>query len=165
MVMQPFDPGGTPAVPGGWQAWEPWDAVEWLGSVGGGIIGGFMGKSPASATTGAIVGSELGAAAARYFRGAEGTSGMQLTAPGTVHPVTLVKVWKAGLATFAIDNEGRRWAFRNKLGIWKRVPVRRNIVISGKDILRAKRLIRKSRQLQTIRHELGLYSAKRKRKR
>jgi len=139
--------------------------MEWLGSGLGGVVGGLLGKSPGAVVGGAMLGSELAGAARELFEGSGETSGMQLTAPGTVHPVTLVKVWRAGLATFAIDNEGRRWAFRNKLGIWKRVPVRRNIVISGKDILRAKRLIRKSRQLQTIRHELGLYSAKRKRKR
>jgi len=34
------------------------------------------------------------------------------------YPVVFVKSWQAGLATFAIDSEGRRWVFRNKLGIW-----------------------------------------------
>lgn len=139
--------------------------MQWLGAGLGGIIGGLFGKSPVATIQGIQMGYEIAGEARELFEGQSESSGLELTAPGTVHPVTLVKVWRAGLATFAIDNEGRRWAFRNKLGIWKRVPVRRNIVISGKDILRAKRLIRKSRQLQTIRHELGLYSAKRKRKR
>lgn len=76
-------------------------------------------------------------------------------------PVQFVRIWQAGLATFAIDMEGRRWVFRNKLGIWKRCPYRRNIVISGKDIMRAKRLVRKSRQLQRLRHQLASYSKKR----
>lgn len=80
-------------------------------------------------------------------------------------PVRFVKSWQAGAATFAIDTEGRRWVFRNKLGIWKRVKVVRNIVISGKDMYRARRLIRVSRRLQTMRHQLGTYSSKRKRTR
>jgi len=62
-------------------------------------------------------------------------------------PVQFVKIWQAGLATFAIDSEGRRWVFRNKLRIWKRVRVTRNIVISGKDFQRARRIIRVTNRL------------------
>jgi len=62
-------------------------------------------------------------------------------------PIQFIRVWQAGFATFAMDTEGRRWVFRTKLGIWKRVRVRRNIVISGKDIDRARRLIRTTNRL------------------
>jgi len=62
-------------------------------------------------------------------------------------PIAFVKMWQAGLATFAIDSEGRRWVFRNKLGIWKRVRATRNIVISGKDFQRARRIIRVTNRL------------------
>ena len=87
----------------------------------------------------------------------------RMSAAGSGFPVQFVKQWQAGAATFAIDNEGRRWVFRVKLGYWKRVKVVRNIVISGKDMYRARRLIRVSRRLQTMRHQLGTYSSKRKR--
>jgi len=69
-------------------------------------------------------------------------------------PVTFVKMWRAGEAIFAIDSEGKRWAFRPKLGIWKRTRVFTNIVISRKDVFRARRLIRTSKRLNAIRKGL-----------
>ncbi len=69
-------------------------------------------------------------------------------------PVTFVKGWQAGEAIFAIDSEGKRWAWRPKLGIWKRTRVFNNIVISRKDVFRARRLIRTSKRLNAIRKGL-----------
>ena len=69
-------------------------------------------------------------------------------------PVTFVKSWQAGEALFAIDSEGKRWAWRPKLGIWKRTRVFTNIVISRKDVFRARRLIRTSKRLNAIRKGL-----------
>ena len=69
-------------------------------------------------------------------------------------PVTFVKMWRAGEAVFAIDSEGKRWAWRPKLGIWKRTRVFNNIVISRKDVFRARRLIRTSKRLNAIRKGL-----------
>ncbi len=73
--------------------------------------------------------------------------------PGPV-PVTFVKSWQACEAIFAIDSQGQRWVWRPKLGIWKRIRNTRNIVISGKDLLRAKRLVRISKRLNKMRTQL-----------
>lgn len=73
---------------------------------------------------------------------------------GGTGPVTFVKSWRAGDAIFAIDSEGKRWAWRPKLGIWKRTRVFNNIVISRKDVFRARRLIRTSKRLNAIRKGL-----------
>jgi len=87
----------------------------------------------------------------------------QAVGAGIVGPLFIpAKFWQAGAATFALDTEGRRWVWIPTQNRWKKVKVVRNIVISGKDITRARRLIRVSRRLQTIRHKLGTYSAHRK---
>ncbi len=84
---------------------------------------------------------------------------------GVVGPLFVpVKFWRAGAALFALDTLGKRWVWIPTQGRWKKVKVVRNIVISGKDITRARRLIRTSRRLQTIRHQLGTYSKHKKRK-
>lgn len=76
-----------------------------------------------------------------------------IVTPGPV-PVTFVKSWRACEALFAIDDQGVRWVWRPKLGIWKRIRVTRNIVISGKDLRRAKRLVRISKRLNKMRTQL-----------
>lgn len=73
--------------------------------------------------------------------------------PGPV-PVVFVKAWQAGMALFAIDSQGVRWVWRPKLGIWKRIRATRNIVISGKDLRRARRLVRISKRLVKMRQSL-----------
>lgn len=94
----------------------------------------------------------IGAVTQRTFPSAPQTVG-QIVTPGPV-PVTFVRAWRAGAALFAIDSEGRRWAWRPKLGIWKRTRVYRNIVISTKDISRARRLVRTSKRLNALRKSL-----------
>jgi len=136
---------------------------------GAGRIAGFVrsrGFGRAAGAGAAFGGAEI--AVSQIFGGDQDTMGTTrgrtMTTVGGF-PVRFVKSWQAGAATFAIDTEGRRWVFRNNLGIWKRVKVVRNIVISGKDMYRARRLIRVSRRLQTMRHQLGAYSTRRKRTR
>jgi len=73
--------------------------------------------------------------------------------PGPV-PVQFVKTWQACAAFFAIDTQGVRWVWRPRLGIWKRIRVTRNIVISGKDIRRARRLVRISKRLNKMRQQI-----------
>jgi len=77
----------------------------------------------------------------------------QSVTPGPV-PVEFVKSWRACEALFAIDDQGHRWVWRPKLGIWKRIRVTRNIVISGKDIRRARRLVRISKRLNKMRAQI-----------
>jgi len=77
----------------------------------------------------------------------------QVVTPGPV-PVEFVKSWQACAAIFAIDSQGQRWVWRPKLGIWKRIRNTRNIVISGKDLRRAKRLVRISKRLNKMRTQL-----------
>ena len=76
-----------------------------------------------------------------------------IVTPGPV-PVTFVRQWQACAALFAIDDQGQRWVWRPKLGIWKRIRNTRNIVISGKDLRRAKRLVRISKRLNKMRTQL-----------
>jgi len=73
--------------------------------------------------------------------------------PGPV-PVQFVKTWQACAAIFGIDSEGKRWVWRPKLGIWKRIRVTRNIVISGKDVRRARRLVSISKRLNKLRAKI-----------
>lgn len=77
----------------------------------------------------------------------------QIVTPGPV-PVEFVKSWQACAALFAIDTQGVRWVWRPKLGIWKRIRNTRNIVISGKDIRRARRLVRISKRLNKMRTQI-----------
>lgn len=77
----------------------------------------------------------------------------QIVTPGPV-PVEFVKTWQACAALFAIDDQGVRWVWRPRLGIWKRIRNTRNIVISGKDLRRAKRLVRISKRLNAMRKQL-----------
>jgi len=77
----------------------------------------------------------------------------QIVTAGPV-PVTFVKRWTACEAQFAIDDQGVRWVWRPRLGIWKRIRNTRNIVISGKDLRRAKRLVRISKRLNKMRQQL-----------
>lgn len=76
-----------------------------------------------------------------------------IVTPGPV-PVQFVKQWQACAALFAIDDQGHRWVWRPKLGIWKRIRNTRNIVISGKDLRRARRLVRISKRLNKMRTSL-----------
>lgn len=69
-------------------------------------------------------------------------------------PVTFVKRWRACEAEFGIDTQGVRWVWRPRLGIWKRIRATRNIVISGKDLRRARRLVRISKRLNNMRKSL-----------
>ncbi len=73
--------------------------------------------------------------------------------PGPV-PVQFVKQWQACAALFGIDDQGHRWVWRPKLGIWKRIRVTRNIVISGKDVRRARRLVAVSKRLNKLRAKI-----------
>jgi len=76
-----------------------------------------------------------------------------IVTPGPV-PVEFVRTWQACAALFAIDDQGQRWVWRPRLGIWKRIRNTRNIVISGKDLRRAKRLVRISKRLNKMRTQL-----------
>ena len=73
-------------------------------------------------------------------------------APGALPQI--VKTWQAGAALFAMDNTGQRWVWVIKQNRWKRIRNTRNIVISGKDMRRARKIISASTRLNDMRHRL-----------
>jgi len=141
-----------------------------MGRFGRPATGRFLGRRAGDILAGAGLSTLATAAFERGFgrddpRG--GTGSFQLAGPssapalrpadlvvGQQGPVQFVKMWQAGAAIFAIDSEGKRWAWRPKLGIWKRTRVFTNIVISRKDVFRARRLVRVSKRLNAIRKSI-----------
>lgn len=167
MVLGPIISGvGRPLIPLGLTVGRI--AIGRLGRRAGGLLRSVPGGRLIGA--GLAVGgiAELAQQAIGLFEGeAQAGFPMQQRAPagapavrpadivvGGQGPVSFVKMWRAGEAIFAIDSEGKRWAFRPKLGIWKRTRVFTNIVISRKDVFRARRLIRTSKRLNAIRKGL-----------
>lgn len=64
-----------------------------------------------------------------------------------------LKSWSTPTTTFVLTTTGL-WVFQPKTGTWIRARRYTNIVISSKDIYRAKRLVRTSVRLSKLRHRL-----------
>lgn len=79
-------------------------------------------------------------------------------APGALPQI--VKTWQAGAALFAMDNTGQRWVWIVRQFRWKRIRNTRNIVISGKDMRRARKIISASKRLNDMRTRLSRRSSK-----
>ncbi len=88
-----------------------------------------------------------------------------ITAAG---PVQFVKFWRAPRipsgALFAMDNTGKRWVWKPTQNRWKAIRQTRNIIISGRDLRAAEKLVRVSARLNKVRHRMYSKNAAGRRK-